>query len=419
VTRRVALAGVAAVCLTALVVAAIAYLLVAHGARTYEDRLLVTLASRPRLLLTPHASSTELAQITAPGGALKRQTVALAQLGKLPPLHPGFAEVTLEHRPLRVFTRRLVRRRALLSVAVSDVAARDDLAALRRGVVIAMLAGALLASLILVTITRRALSPLRRTAQVADRIVSTGDLAARVPQAGGDDEIASLTSSLNRMLTHLEAADATLRRLVADASHELRSPVTTLRGNLELLRDARLQGADREAALQDAQAEAERLGGLVEDLLTLARVDTVVASERVVLDELVGDVLSGSRVRMADVPAGLAGAQVSGDAVALRTLVRNLVENAERYGGGAEVRLAGDGGWLELSVADHGPGVPEADRERIFGRFTRGAETTNLPGSGLGLAIVAATAAAHGGSCAVTETPGGGATFTVRLPRAG
>ena len=103
----------------------------------------------------------------------------------------------------------------------------------------------------------------------------------------------------------------------------------------------------------------------------------------------------------------------------MRTLVRNLVANAERYGGGAEVRLTGDGGWLELSVADHGPGVPAADRERIFGRFTRGSGTANLPGSGLGLAIVAATAAAHGGSVSVSETPGGGATFTVRLPRAG
>ncbi|MGC9221056.1 MAG: sensor histidine kinase [Solirubrobacteraceae bacterium] len=417
-TRRVALAGVAAVCLTALVVATIAYLLVQHGARTYEDRLLVQLAARPRLLLTPRANSTELAQITSPGGALRRQTAALAKLGKLPPLHRGFANVTLENRPLRVFTRLLAHRRSLLSIAVSDVAARDDLAALRRGVLIAMFAGALLASLALVTITRRALSPLRRTAEVADRIVSTGDLAARVPQAGGDDEIASLTRSLNRMLTHLEASDTALRRLVADASHELRSPVTTLRGNLELLRDARLDGADREEALRDAQAEAERLGRLVEDLLTLARVDTVNASERVVLAELVADVLAGSRARLESVPAGLAGAQVSGDTLALRTLVRNLVENAERYGGGAEVRLAGDEDWLELSVADHGPGVPEADRERIFGRFTRGAGTAILPGSGLGLAIVAATAAAHGGTVSLTETPGGGATFTVRLPHA-
>jgi two-component system sensor histidine kinase MprB len=417
VTRRVALAGVGAVCLTALVVAAIAYLLVAHGARTYEDRLLVQIASRPRLLLAPHASRIELAQITAPDGAVRRQTAALAKLGRLPLLHRGFANVTLAHRPLRVFTRRLPRRRARLSVAVSDAAARADLAALRRGVVIALLAGALLASLVLVTITRRALAPLRRTAEVADRIVSTGDLAARVPQAAGGDEIASLTSSLNRMLTHLEASDAALRRLVADASHELRSPVTTLRGNLELLGDARLEGVDRQEALLDAQAEAERLGRLVEDLLTLARVDTVDAGERVVLAELVEGVLAGSDARLEAVPAGVAAGQVAGDAVALRVLVRNLVENAKRYGGGAEVRLAGDGDWLELVVADHGPGVPEAERERIFGRFTRGAGTANLPGSGLGLAIVAATAAAHGGTVAVSETPGGGATFTVRLPR--
>lgn len=417
-TRRVAVAGVAAVCLTALVVAAIAYLLVAHGARTYEDRLLVQIAARPRLLLAPHASATELGQVTARDGALRRETAALAKLGRLPLLHHGFANVTLDHRALRVYTRALPRRHSVVSVAVSDVAARDDLAALRRGVVIAMLAGAALASLLLVTITRRALSPLRQTAAVADRIVSTGDLAARVPDARGEDEIASLSRSLNRMLDHLEASDAALRRLVADASHELRSPVTTLRGNLELLLDARLEDADREDALRDAEAEAQRLGQLVEELLTLARLDTVSAREQVVFAELVQESLVGTGAALRPVPAELAGARVAGDRVALRALVRNLVENAERYGGGATIALTGGSQWLEVVVADHGPGIPEADRERIFGRFTRGAGTANLPGSGLGLAIVAATAAAHGGTVAVGETPGGGATFTVRLPRA-
>ncbi len=417
-TRRVAVGGVAAVCLTALVVAALAYLLVANGSRAYEDRLLAQIASRPRQLLARAARYTELGQLTARNGAVLRQTVALAKLGKLPLLHPGFANLTLAHRPLRVFTKVLSRRRGLLSVAVSDASARADLAALRRGVVTAMLAGTLLASVILVTITRRALAPLRETADVADRIVSTGDLAARVPEPSGDDEIASLTRSLNRMLGHLESSDAALRRLVADASHELRSPVTTLRGNLELLLDARLQGADREEALRDAHAEAERLAKLVEDLLTLARTDTVRGVDRVALTELVQAAVAGTSATLAPVPASVAGAQVIGEPVALRALVRNLIENAERYGGGAEVTLAGDEGWLTLAVADHGPGVPEADRERIFGRFMRGAEAANLPGSGLGLAIVAATARAHGGTVTVGETAGGGATFSVRLPRA-
>jgi two-component system sensor histidine kinase MprB len=418
VTRRVAIAGVLAVCLTALVVGVIAYVLVSHNDRNYEDRVLVNDARHANTTFGPRFTYSELAQLTnATTGVVVRQTAAQAALGQLPALGHGFANVELGHHHLRTYTVKF-RRRFTLTVAVSDAPVRASLARLRRGVLIAMGVGALLASLILVWITRRALAPVRDTAAVADRIVSTGDLTARVPVSGGDDEIAALATSINRMLDHLEASDVALRRLVADASHELRSPVTTLRGNLELLSRGALSDGDREGALADTHAEAERLGVLVEELLTLARADTVGADAAIPLLDVLEAAIGGTGAVLIPPPGALADATVQGDPVALRAMVRNLVENAERYGGGAELTLTGDRDWLTLSVADRGPGVPMAEREAIFGRFSRGTQAAGRPGSGLGLAIVAATAHSHGGSVSVGDTPGGGATFTVRLPRA-
>jgi signal transduction histidine kinase len=419
VTRRVALAGVLAVCLTALVVGVIAYVLVSHNDRNYEDRVLVNDARHAASTFGPRFTYAELAQLTNRStGAVTRQTAALSALGQLPAPERGFANVVIGHHHLRTYTVKF-HRRFFLTLAVSDAPVRANLARLRRGVLIAMVVGALLASLILIWITRRALAPVRESAKVADQIVSTGDLTKRVPVSGGDDEIAALSTSINRMLDHLQASDAALRRLVADASHELRSPVTTLRGNLELLADGGLAPADRAGALADTRAEAERLGLMVEELLSLARADTIQGEETVELVELVTSAIVGTRAQL-NAPAPLHGTTVRGDPVSLRAMIRNLVENAERYGGDGpvEVNLGTIGRSLRISVVDHGPGVPAQDRDRIFGRFSRGVNAAGQPGSGLGLAIVAATASAHGGSVSLTQTPGGGATFSVSLAQA-
>jgi two-component system sensor histidine kinase MprB len=416
VTRRVAAAGVLAVCFSALLVGVIAYGLVARSVRSSENRILLNDARHPASTFSARFTYSELAQVTNRHGVVVRETVALAQIGALPALRRGYANLVLDGRHLRVYTAQ-IRPRARLSVAVSDAPARASLSRLRRGVLIAMIAGAVLASLGLIWITRRALRPVRDTAALADRIVSTGDLTARVPDSPGDDEVAQLARSMNRMLDHLEASDTALRRLVADASHELRSPVTTLRGNLELLAGGALSARDRDEALADTRAEAERLGEMVEELLTLARADTVSPDTPVGLLDLLDDATRGTGASVAELSASLAALAIPGDAVSLRAMIRNLVENADRYAGGAEVTVAADPAWLTIRVADHGPGIPPAERDAVFGRFSRGANASGTPGSGLGLAIVAATAHSHGGRVALADTPGGGATFTVTLPR--
>jgi two-component system sensor histidine kinase MprB len=407
---------VVAVCVTALLVGLLAYLLVGNDAQSQEDQLLRSMASRPATTLGPRTTEVDLAQLSTGADIVLHRTQALSKLGTLPSLHPGYTNVTLGGEPLRVYTTG-IRARYVLSVATSDAPAQASLRRLRRGVLTAMGIGAVLASLMLVWVTRRALAPVRETAAVADQIVNTGDLTARVPTVGGGDEIAQLADSINRMLDHLEASDAALRRLVADASHELRSPVTTLRGNLELLSDGRLTGADQREAIADTRAEADRLGRMVEDLLTLARADTVSPEQTTDMLEIAGDAVHGTGAVLST-PEPPGPLTVNGDPVALRAMVRNLIENAERYGSGAALVVSSDDAHVTVQVIDHGPGIPPAERDAIFGRFSRGSGAAGLPGSGLGLAIVAATARSHGGQVELTETPGGGATFTISLPRA-
>ncbi len=416
-TRRVVIGGVLAVCVTALLVGVLAYVLVGNSAQSQEDQLLRSMASRPATTLGPRTTEVDLAQLSTGSGVVLHRTQALSKLGTLPSLRPGYTNVTLGGEPLRVYTADVVLSRYVLSVATSDAPAQASLRRLRRGVLTAMAIGAALASLLLVSVTRRALAPVRETATVADRIVNTGDLTARVPTVGGGDEIARLTDSINRMLDHLEASDAALRRLVADASHELRSPVTTLRGNLELLSDGRLTSADQREAIADTRAEADRLGRMVEDLLTLARADTVSPEQTTDMLEIAGDAVHGTGAVLST-PEPPGPLTVNGDPVALRAMVRNLIENAERYGSGAAVVVSSDDAHVTIQVIDRGPGIPPAERDAVFGRFSRGSGAAGLPGSGLGLAIVAATARSHDGQVELTETPGGGATFTVVLPRA-
>jgi two-component system sensor histidine kinase MprB len=270
---------------------------------------------------------------------------------------------------------------------------------------------ALLAALFAGALTRRGLVPLRRLADAAGEIERTADPARRLPEPAVADEIAQLTGVLNRMLSSLQAARETERRFLADASHELRTPVTTLLGNVEY---AARHGADEEL-ISELRADAARLARLVDDLLVLERAG---ATERpgstVELSDLASAITRerDGRVRLGEIEP----VRVLGDADALRRAVENLIENGLLHGppaGVVTIRIKRVGGVALLSVSDEGPGPDSAERGRLFERFWRGTGASERPGSGLGLAIVAAIAQRHGGLVKVD-----GSTFTLELPAA-
>jgi signal transduction histidine kinase len=276
-------------------------------------------------------------------------------------------------------------------------------------VVIAALAAALL--------TRRGLLPLGRLANAAGEIERTGDPARRLPEPASDDEVGQLTGVLNRMLASLEQSRAAERRFLADASHELRTPVTALLGNVDY---AARHGADREV-LDDLRHDAARLARLVDSLLALERAGEAGAgAEPVRVDELARAAVAAAGGRV--VAAELAPATVDGDAEALRRALANLIDNGLLHGphdGRVTVAVTaaaardGDPGSVRVSVSDQGPGPDAATREHLFERFWRGPGTSERPGAGLGLSIVAAIADAHGGAVEVD-----GSTFTLVLPSA-
>ncbi|HKE97956.1 MAG TPA: HAMP domain-containing sensor histidine kinase [Actinomycetes bacterium] len=280
-------------------------------------------------------------------------------------------------------------------------------------------------------VTGRALRPLRALAAAVGEIGRTGDLSRRLPPARTRDEVGALSANFNHMLQRLADAQARLsgaleaqRRFVADASHELRSPLTTIRGNAGfLLERAQVAPADRDEALADIAGESERMARLVDGLLVLARADAGQHGARAPV-ELAGVVdqavrRARPRDRGGDVRLELERpVTVTGDADALARLVLILVDNARRHGGGRiTVRLATAAGSAVLSVSDRGPGFPDGAGERVFERFYRAAPDRAADGSGLGLAIARSIAGGHGGVIAAANRPEGGAVVTVTLPR--
>lgn len=278
-----------------------------------------------------------------------------------------------------------------------------------------------LMSLVTWIVVGRALRPVDRMRREVDEVEGT-NLHARVDEPGSGDEVDRLAVTMNRMLGRLEASQQAQRQFVSDASHELRSPLATIRQHAEVAR-AHPEVTDTRELADVVLDEGARLQELVESLLLLTRVDER-GRERdraVDLDDLVFAEASRPRSAMA-VPidvSGVAPARVRGDDRLLGRVVRNLVDNAVRHADHAVVvTLAADGGAAVLTVDDDGRGVPEADRARVFERFVRLDEgrARVAGGSGLGLAIVDAVVRGHGGSVAVSTAPGGGARFTVRLP---
>ncbi len=271
---------------------------------------------------------------------------------------------------------------------------------------------ALVAALAAAALTRRGLLPLRRLAAAAGEIERTADPSRRLPDSGVADELGQLTGVLNRMLASLEAARAGERRFLADASHELRTPVTTLLGNAEF---AVRHGADPEV-LEELVRDARRLARLVDDLLVLERAGAPSAAPQattVDLARLVGEVVASHDGRVV-ASTGEGTMLVRGDAGELARALENLVENALVHGpagGSVTVSLVRHEERVWLTVQDQGPGPDPDDADHLFERFWRGPDASPRTGSGLGLSIVAAIAQRHGGTVRVD-----GSAFTVDLP---
>ena len=267
----------------------------------------------------------------------------------------------------------------------------------------------------------RALRPVERMRREVDEVTGTS-LDRRIADPGTDDEIGRLATTMNRMLARLDESQKAQRRFISDASHELKSPLASLRQYAEVARDYpdRISENDLAEAVLD---EGGRLERLVRNLLLLARVDEQSlgrANAAVDLDDLLlaeGTRLRGTNELSVDTSA-VAAVRVPGDAGLLGQVVRNLADNAARHAT-STVRLTlsqGDG--AVIVVEDDGDGIAEAERERVFERFVRldEARGRDAGGTGLGLAIVRELVVAHGGSVVVGSSPLGGARFTVRLP---
>ena len=252
----------------------------------------------------------------------------------------------------------------------------------------------------------------------AERVAATGDLEQPVDGSGGA-EVGRLAGSFNSMLEALSASRRQQHRLVMDASHELRTPLASLQTNVDVLRSKReIPEETRTAIIDDIHAEIAELGDLVAELVDLATdVRTDEDPAPVELAELAAPIVE-RQARRTERTIELdvrRRAVIEARPQAVSRAIRNLVENAAKFSpDDTSITVIVDGG--AITVLDAGPGIPEAERSRVFDRFHRVEATRTMPGSGLGLAIVRQVAEAHGGSVSATEAPGGGAAVGFVLP---
>jgi two-component system, OmpR family, sensor histidine kinase MprB len=278
--------------------------------------------------------------------------------------------------------------------------------------------GIVLAAALGGVVARAALAPVSRFTRQTEALTANPDVTQRL-QVDGQDEIARLARSFNATLDALEQSAEAQRHLVADASHELRTPIASLRANIQVLQDAdRLPEEERESLRADIIAELDELTALVGDVVELARgakPSDVVDDVRI--DQIVRQLMERAERRAGDgavFRADLEPTVVSGEPERISRAISNLLGNAHKWsppGGLIEIDLR-DG---TLAIRDHGPGFDEADIPHVFDRFYRAASARGMPGSGLGLAIVRHAAEAHGGRVTAANAPGGGALLTVEF----
>jgi two-component system OmpR family sensor kinase len=291
----------------------------------------------------------------------------------------------------------------------------DDALRVAAGVGLAML---LVGSVLAWVLADRVLRPVKAVTDTA-RSISGGDLSRRIPESG-HDEIGVLAATFNDMLARLETVFERQQRFVDDAGHELRTPITIVRGHLELLEDDPDERRETIALVMD---ELDRMARIVNDLLTLAKWEQpdFLTTSKVDLGVLLDDVLAkasalGARDWKLDARAD---GTVIADRQRLTQALMQLAQNGVQHTGeGAEIGLGAfaSGAEVRLWVRDTGPGIPFDEQERVFDRFYRAGEPRRSEGAGLGLSIVQAIAGAHGGRLELSSVPGSGATFTIVLP---
>jgi two-component system sensor histidine kinase MprB len=362
-------------------------------------------------LVRPNGNAIQLGPAGGPELPVTKEAVATANGDS----EGGFTDRTIDGLHLRVLTASIGPFGAV-QVARSLSDADHVLDRLRRVLIVLVALGTTLAAAVGRLASRRVIAPVTELTEAAEHIEATGDLGRRI-DADGHDEVGRMAARFNGMLARLQTSQAQQRQLVADASHELRTPVTSMRTNVEVLRDAPEMGeGDRRALLDDVVEQAEELGNLVGDLIALARDgEAPPATEDVRLDELVAEAVVRARRHAPAVDFTLRAepSVVMAAPDRIGRAVNNLLDNAAQHADRVEVTVSADG---IVAVRDHGPGVPPEDVPLIFDRFYRGATARGRSGSGLGLAIVRQVAESHGGSVRVESPEDGGARFVLALP---
>ncbi|MFI8001559.1 sensor histidine kinase [Streptomyces sp. NPDC086010] len=335
-------------------------------------------------------------------------------------------------KKLRVYTRqiRLDRRPGpdvtlAVSVARPMSVVNDPLSTLAWVLVLVAGIGVVGAGAAGLWIARTGLRPVDDLAHAVAHVAETEDLTVRIP-AEGEDEIARLSRSFNSMTSSLAISRDRQAQLIADAGHELRTPLTSLRTNIELLVRSDETGRaippdDRKALMTSVKAQMTELAALIGDLQELSRPDAAQPGplQVVALHDITRTALRRARLRGPEltITADLAPWYVRAEPAALERAVVNVLDNAVKFspaGGTVEVVLHRG----ELTVRDHGPGIPAEDLPHVFDRFWRSPSARQLPGSGLGLSIVARTVQQAGGTIALTPADGGGTRAVIRLPGA-
>jgi two-component system, OmpR family, sensor histidine kinase MprB len=433
--RRLALMSALAVGVTVALASLACYLVMRAELRAQVDRPLRAQAERieqrgevigRRLPGPPKGSGgpAEFSQVVAPDGEVRERygglPIAVAPGDRAAAVgdgQPFLSDRDADGVHLRVLT---VPIQGLGAVQLGRSLEGVDavLARLRIVLMLLVVAGTAFAAVMARLFSRPVTQPITDLTSAAEHIEATGDLGRRIG-ARGTDEVGRMAERFDAMLDRVQASQVAQRRLVADASHELRTPVTSLRTNMEvLLAGAELEEGERRALLRDMVGQSEELSALVGDLIELARGDEGdPVTEEVAFDGLVAEAVERARRHAPSVrfSTDLEPCTVEGVPDRLGRAVNNVLDNAARHsppGGEVEVALRG----ATLTVRDHGPGVAADELPLLFDRFFRGADAREHQGSGLGLAIVRQVVEGHGGTVRAVNAQGGGLVVDLTLP---